>query len=88
MMTTNRLDEKTVVDFDLPGYAYGLGVRCPKDTENVLQDAGWDGAAGAYLSFDAKRKLTLYYGQFVRGNIPAWALRMALYKNVREDLGI
>ena len=88
MMTTNRLDEKTVVDFDLPGYAYGLGVRCPKDAESELQDSGWDGAAGAYLSFDAKRKLTIYYGQFVRGNIPAWALRMSLSKNVREDLGI
>jgi CubicO group peptidase (beta-lactamase class C family) len=88
MMTTNQLNEAQAATFNLPGYAYGLGVRCPKDAENVLQDAGWDGAAGAYLSFDAKRNLTMYYGQFVRGNIPAWSLRMSLYKQLREDLGI
>ena len=88
MMTTNQLNEAQAATFNLPGYAYGLGVRCPKDAENVLQDAGWDGAAGAYLSFDTKRNLTMYYGQFVRGNIPAWSLRMSLYKQLREDLGI
>lgn len=88
MMTSNQLDEKLAATYDLPNHAYGLGIRCPKNADTIHQDSGWDGAAGSYLAFDAERGLTIFYGQFVRGNLPAWSLRFSLYKKLREDLGI
>ena len=43
---------------------YGLGLRCPK-AGGVRTDSGWGGAAGAFLGFDAKRRVTFFYVQHV-----------------------
>ena len=66
MMTTNQLNEKQAADFNLPGYIYGLGVRCPKDAESELQDAGWDGAAGCYFSASPEDKLAVFMARNIR----------------------
>ena len=43
---------------------YGLGLRCPKKG-GVRIDSGWGGAAGAYLGFDRKNRITFFYAQHV-----------------------
>lgn len=88
MMTTPQLTEAQDTAYNDEKHSYGLGVRCPRNAESVYQDSGWDGAAGAFAAFDAKRGLTLYYAQHVRGSFPAVPLRHSLYAAVREDLGI
>jgi CubicO group peptidase (beta-lactamase class C family) len=88
MMTTNQLTEAQTAAYNNETHAYGLGVRCPKNPDSIYQDSGWDGAAGAFAAFDAKRGITIYYAQHVRGSFPAVPLRHALYAAVRKDLGL
>ena len=57
---------------NLPGYSYGLGVRTHIDPSrsgrlSPVGEFGWDGAAGAFTSFDPENSITIYYAQHVIG---------------------
>ena len=55
---------------NLPGYSYGLGVRTHIDPAksgrlSPIGEFGWDGALGAFISFDPENKISIVYMQSV-----------------------
>ena len=57
---------------NLPGYSYGLGVRTHIDPSasrrlSPVGEFGWDGAVGAFVSFDPENKISIVYMQSVYG---------------------
>ena len=63
MMASNALSESQMQEFWVRPYGYGLGVRCPRDSQ--VTDFGWDGAAGCYLAIDPAHEMSLFYAQQV-----------------------
>ncbi len=56
----------------LRGYSYGLGVRTHispsvSGRRSPVGEFGWDGAAGSFVVFDPKNRLTIVYMQHVHG---------------------
>ncbi len=86
LMSTNRLNEHQRKGFaeTLPEYGYGLGVRCQLTVNSPITDFGWGGAAGAHLSLDRTKDLTVYYAQSVL-NSPNGE-RRKITRWVEEDL--
>ena len=82
----SRAAERAYVQFGnpLPGYSYGLGVRCPLPGSPV-EDFGWGGAAGAYLAIIPSREISLFYVQHVLSS-PARPLRKHLPEALLRDL--
>ena len=68
----------------VPGYSYGLGVRCPVPGGERV-DFGWGGAAGAYLAVIPSMGVSLFYIQHVLTS-PAQLLRRQLTCTVLADL--
>lgn len=68
----------------MPGYSYGLGVRCPKHGSAEL-DYGWGGAAGAYLAIIPSKEVSIFHVQHVLAS-PAQKIRAALRETVVKDL--
>ena len=74
LMRKPHLNEKELATFNVgfTGYSYGLGVRTHIDPAvsgrlSPVGEFGWDGAAGAFTSFDPENKITIYYAQHVIG---------------------
>lgn len=87
LMETPRLTPEQNRMFWLDNmYGYGLGIRCPLPG-NCRRDAGWSGAAGAYLAVDREHDLTFFYLQNVlnHGDTPP---RKDLILAIYADLGI
>ena len=64
MLTDQLTDESREGYWLVPDYGYGLGVRCPVEGGKNT-DFGWGGAAGAYLSMDEEKDITIFYVQHV-----------------------
>jgi len=85
LMTTDRLtEEQTEAYWSKKFYGYGLGVRCPKGVESVI-DFGWGGAACAYQAIDLENEISLYFGAHVLSS-PAQGLRNMLYRFVAAEM--
>lgn len=67
MMSVNQFkDEQLELFWERPnGYGYGLGFKCPLDSNSPLTNVGWGGAAGAHWFIDKKNAITLCYHQHV-----------------------
>ena len=62
LMSTNQLTEHQKRTFTIHNMGYGLGLWAPLPGE-LRQDIGWGGAAGAMLSVDIGRGLSIVYMQ-------------------------
>ena len=76
---------------NLPGYSYGLGVRThikPAESGRLspVGEFGWDGAAGAFVSFDPQNKISIVYMQSVY-NTPHAVNHKDLINTVYRCLG-
>lgn len=68
LMSTPQISGMQALDFSecKKGYSYGLGVRVNADgIFSVKGEFGWDGAAGAYVLFDRKNKIVIFYATHV-----------------------
>ena len=73
LMRTPQLSADELAAFtacNLPGYSYGLGVRTHIDPAksgrlSPIGEFGWDGALGAFISFDPENKISIVYMQSV-----------------------
>ena len=72
LMRTPQLsdDERISGGFAGGGYSYGLGVRThisPAESGRLsaVGEFGWDGALGAFVSFDPANKISIVYVQSV-----------------------
>ena len=79
MMYTPQINNSNPME-----YAYGLGVRCPS-TGSVLQDFGWDGAAGSFTAIMPEAEATLFYGQHVLSS-PHLPFKFELARAMKDDL--
>lgn len=64
LMTTNMLTPEQMKTYWMPGYGYGLGMKCSIGQENCA-DYGWGGLAGALMSVDPGNELSIFYVQHV-----------------------
>lgn len=86
LMATDRLSEQQHATYISPLRGYGLGLRCPRmGNDNGFSEFGWGGAAGAYLSVDPTRDLTIFYVQHVMDS-PVRKLRSKIYKCTVDEL--
>lgn len=77
LMRTPQLSASELIGFEkncpwLRGYSYGLGVRTHISSSvsgrrSPIGEFGWDGAAGAFVVFDPKNRLTIVYMQHIHG---------------------
>lgn len=67
MMSINQFKEEQLDLFwERPnGYGYGLGFKCPFDSNSPLTNVGWGGAAGSHWFIDKENAITLCYHQHV-----------------------
>lgn len=85
LMITDRLNENQRKSYFVSGnYGYGLGVRCP-DNSGKCTDFGWGGAAGAYLSVDLEKGLSIYLGMHLLSS-PVQEIRGKVYDFVCAEL--
>ena len=85
LMATNRLKEEQTEEYwSKKFYGYGLGVRCPKGVESVI-DFGWGGAACAYQAIDIENEISLYFAAHVLGS-PAQGLRNMIYRFTAAEM--
>ena len=68
LMSANHLTDEQLKTYIVPGYGYGLGVRCPL-SDGVKTDFGWGGAAGSYLFVDMKNEITCFYAMHVTSSL-------------------
>lgn len=76
MMATNQLTEEQNRFYGNPGYGYGLGQRCPIDSDKF--DFGWGGAAGAYYAIDRTNGISVYLATHILG--------LGLYGGKRSEI--
>ena len=85
-MTTNWLTPEQMKTYWMPGYGYGLGMKCSIGTPGC-GDFGWGGMAGALMSVDPANELTMFYAQhvlFADNNVQ----RYEIYPLILEELGL
>lgn len=84
-MTTNALTPDQAKTYWMPGYGYGLGVKCSIGTPGC-GDYGWGGMAGALMSVDPEHELSMFYVQhvlFAENNME----RYRIYPLILEEMG-
>lgn len=84
-MTTNALTPEQAKTYWMPGYGYGLGVKCSIGTPGC-GDFGWGGMAGALMSVDPVHELSVVYLQhvlFASNNME----RYMIYPLILEEMG-
>ena len=86
LMTTNALTPEQAKTYWMPGYGYGLGVKCSIGTPGC-SDFGWGGMAGALMSVDPARELSVVYLQHVLF-APNNMERYMIYPLILEELGL
>ena len=85
LMATDRLTEHQKRTFPVAATrGYGLGVRTPI-ASYPHTEFGWGGAAGAFLSIDMERNMSIYYAQHVTLS-PNNALRSQIYSLAFDEL--
>ena len=85
-MTTNCLTPEQMKTYWMPGYGYGLGMKCSIGTPGC-GDYGWGGMAGAMMSVDSVNELSIFYAQhvlFADNNVQKYQI----YPLVLEELGL
>ena len=85
-MTSNAITPEQARTYWMPGYGYGLGVKCSVGTPGC-EDYGWGGMAGALMSVDPDRELSMVYLQHVLF-APNNAERYMIYPLILEELGL
>ena len=85
LLYTNALnEEQSETLWENVRYGYGLGQRCPKDTQR--SDFGWDSMAGSLHSIDIKNGISLYFGTHVLRQVPLCARRLELISITKDIL--
>ena len=84
-MTRDWLTEEQKKTFPQIAFHYGLGVRS-RESDPVMADFGWGGAAGATLHVDIRNGVSVYYSQHLLLS-PNQGIRTRVYSAVMEDLG-
>ncbi|MBQ7604047.1 MAG: beta-lactamase family protein [Clostridia bacterium] len=88
---TNQLSGKSLATYrrEKPEYGYALGVRIFTDESRpaLMNEFGWDGAAGSYVMMDEKNEIAAVYTQSVHGCGVAFreihpAIRDCVYKTL------
>ncbi|MBR6950535.1 MAG: beta-lactamase family protein [Oscillospiraceae bacterium] len=85
-MTTNQLTPEQSKTYWMPGYGYGLGVKCSVGNPGC-GDYGWGGMAGALMSVDPANELSMFFVQhvlFADNNVQ----RYQIYPLILEELGL
>ena len=85
-MTSNCLTPEQMKTYWMPGYGYGLGMKCSIGTPGC-GDYGWGGMAGALMSVDPVNELSMFYAQhvlFADNNVQ----RYEIYPLILEELGL
>ena len=85
-MTANMLTPEQAKTYWMPGYGYGLGVKCSVGQPGC-GDYGWGGMAGALMSVDPVNELSMFYVQHVlyaENNVG----RYRIYPLILEELGL
>ena len=85
-MTANALTPEQAKTYWMPGYGYGLGVKCSIGTPGC-GDFGWGGMAGALMSVDPAHELSVVYLQHVLF-APNNMERYMIYPLILEELGL
>ncbi|MBO5755533.1 MAG: beta-lactamase family protein [Clostridia bacterium] len=85
LMMTDRLSEaQSRTYWTKETHGYGLGVRCPKKGETE-GEFGWGGAAGAFLSINMGKGLSMYFASHLLSS-PVQGLRSMVYRFVHAEL--
>lgn len=85
LLTINRLSSKQMANFSKKStHGYSLGFRCPNGIK-YYDDFGWGGAAGAFLSIDRDRNMSIYMGMHIISS-PVQGLRQMVYRFARAEL--
>jgi CubicO group peptidase (beta-lactamase class C family) len=85
LMTTNQLTDNQWNAYIIKPYGYGLGLRCPKTTDDGILDFGWDGAASSYFAIIPQLEATFFVAQHII-NSPKQEMRHGITQYIVEEL--